>query len=303
MPPDKRATVLVTGATGKLGSFLWRHLSLTTEAWGTGRTGPAHPSERFVSCDLTDAEAVNQMFAVIKPQTCIHCAAIADPDFCERNASLCHAVNVQATGNVSRAAQKCRSRLVFCSTDFVFGNDKLTYSESDETSPLQEYGRSKVLAEWLVLETQRSAVLRLPLLYGASHTCLVAQVQAAAMNQSEFRAEGATLRYPLFIPDVASVIQRLVMTQEHDGIFHLSGPEATTKLEWARLVAQLCRQRTVSIRPAPADGATSTATRPVSIRLDDSKARDLLSFSPHSLAQGSRAALKILNEKETSDAF
>jgi dTDP-4-dehydrorhamnose reductase len=302
MPPDSQATVLVTGATGKLGGFLWRHLSLTTEAWGTARTGPAHPQERFVSCDLTDAEAVKQMFAVIKPQICIHCAAIADPDLCERIPSLCHAINVQATGNVSKAAQERASRLIFCSTDYVFGNEKLTYSESDETSPLQEYGRSKVLAERLVLQTQRSAVLRLPLLYGASQKCLVAQVRAAALNRSEFRAEGATLRYPLFIPDVASVVQRLVMTPEHDGIFHLSGPEATTKLEWARLTAQLCPQRTVSIRPS-LDGATSTAERPVSIRLDDRKARDLLSFSPRSVAQGSRAALKMLNEKERSHAF
>lgn len=91
MPPVRQSTVLVTGANGRLGGFLWRHLARTTEAWGAGRTASARPSERFVVCDLTNAEAVDLMFAVVKPQICIHCAAIADPDFCEAHVSLCRA--------------------------------------------------------------------------------------------------------------------------------------------------------------------------------------------------------------------
>jgi len=230
------------------------------------------------------------MFAVIKPQICIHCAAIADPDFCEKNASLCRAVNVQATGgNVSKAAQKCASRLIFCSTDYVFGNEKLTYSESDEASPLQEYGRSKVLAERLVLETSRGRrVLRLPLpLWCLAYmSCGSSTGQPRLNSVGGFSAEGATLRYPLFhcrcrFSGSASRHGRRNMMVF--SIFPV--PEATTKLEWAKLVAQLCPRRTVSIRPA--DGATLTAERPASIRLDDSKAeRNLLSFSPRSLAQG-----------------
>lgn len=207
---------------------------------------------------------------------------------------------MQGTENVSKAAERFASRLIFCSTDYVFGNAKRSYSESDPTSPLQEYGRTKVLAEQLILQTPRSIVLRLPLLYGGSDRCLVAQVRAAALDGSEFCTEDATLRYPLFIPDVATVVQRLVVTPEHDGIFHLSGPEATTKLEWARIVAQLCPQHSVSIRASPAGRAASIAARPDSIRLDDRKARKLLSFDPLTLVQGSRAALEMLNKKETS---
>jgi dTDP-4-dehydrorhamnose reductase len=304
MPPDKKPRVLITGATGKLGSFLWARLAAIADVWGTARHPPRRQSGWLAASDIRDMDSVSRLFSSLSPEVCIHCAAIADVDVCEANPLLCRAVNVEGTKNICRAAQQHSARVIFCSTDYVFGNDETEYSEHDETSPLQEYGRSKILGERLVLDTPGSTVLRLPLLYGTSKGCLVAQVRLAVRNRVDLMLDDVSYRYPLFIPDIVPVVRELVTATEFSGVFHLSGPERTTKLSWARTIVAMCTEQgeqPICVTASPP--SPRAARRPISIRLDDRRARELLPFEPRSLVNGSRAALQMLNKGEANGAF
>jgi S-adenosylmethionine synthetase len=49
--------------------------------------------------------------------------------------------------------------MVYISTDYVFDGNNPPYGESDETNPLNFYGKSKLDGEKVVLETSTSKVL------------------------------------------------------------------------------------------------------------------------------------------------
>lgn len=290
MPRADTPRVLVTGATGRLGGSLWRGLDLPIEPWGTGRR-PAPHCGRYVPCDLAVAASVDRIFEDVQPDCCIHCAAISDPDDCERRPELCHLINVAATENICSAARRFSVRLIVASTDYVFGNRQAVYREDDPPSPLQAYGRSKVLAEHAAMQQAGTIVLRLSLLYGSAEACFVRQVQHALREGRDLALDDTTLRYPLFIPNVVDVARALVLSPSITGVLHASGPQAITKFGWAKMIARLCGCDPSRLHPLTRGCTGAGAVRPGSIRLDDGRLRALLSFAPDPVEPGTRAVL------------
>jgi len=55
--------------------------------------------------------------------------------------------------------------LLYISTDYVFDGDKSPYKETDEPSPINEYGRLKLLGEKAVLAANPSMTYKILCLY------------------------------------------------------------------------------------------------------------------------------------------
>jgi dTDP-4-dehydrorhamnose reductase len=298
MLPVSRQRVLVTGANGRLGRFLWSNLDGRTEAWGTGRQN-APDVERYKQCDLIVASAVERMFEELRPHSCIHCAAISDPDICEQEPELCRAMNVLATENICTASRCYSVRLVFVSSDYVFGNDKHVYREDDAASPLLMYGETKLAAEHIVKQLAGSAILRVPLLYGSFDTCFVGATWRVLAQGVEAAFDDQTLRYPVFIADLLQVFSRLVASPSIAGLLHASGHEAITKFEWAAMIARLCGFDAGRLRRVRQSNSGSGAVRPGTRRLDDSKLRALMGYEPRSVLAGTQSTLAGLGRKRS----
>lgn len=296
MPPASRARVLVTGANGRLGRFLWSNLGACAEAWGTGRQS-APDVARYQQCDLAIPGAVERMFAKLRPDSCVHCAAISDPDVCERDPALCRAVNVSATEQICAISQRYSVRVIFISTDYVFGNDKQIYREDDVPSPLQAYGETKLAAEHIVKQLPDAVILRLPLLYGSSERCFVDAAWRTLARGVDAAFDDETLRYPLFIPDLLQVFGGLVAKRWIAGVLHASGSEGITKFDWAAMIARLSGLDAGRLRRTRQSDPGCGAVRPGTQRLDDSRLRDLLPYKPRSVLVGTCATLACLGRE------
>ncbi len=162
--------ILVTGATGKVGSRLAKRLA----TGGDQVRAFVRDRERaramlgdgieIVEGDLLDigslTAAVNGVDAVV------HCAAF----FRGATAEQAHAVNDLGTQHLARAAAAGEvQRFVFTSTGLVYGptGGRLA-RESDDCAPIAAYPVSKLAAERFLLSTDRLdvRVLRLPFVYG-----------------------------------------------------------------------------------------------------------------------------------------
>lgn len=162
--------ILITGATGKVGSRLAKRLAARGDQVRALVRDPGRASDalghgiELVVGDLLDPStltaAVNGVDAVV------HCAAF----FRGATAEQAHAVNDLGTQHLARAALAAEvQRFVFTSTGLVYGpNGGRLARETDDCVPIAAYPVSKLAAERFLLSTAGLdvRVLRLPFVYG-----------------------------------------------------------------------------------------------------------------------------------------
>jgi UDP-glucose 4-epimerase len=162
--------ILVTGATGKVGSRLAKRLAQRSDqvrALVRDRTRAAHLREdriELIEGDLLDADSLTT--AVRGVDVVVHCAAF----FRGATAEEAHAVNDLGTQHFASAARTASvKRFIFTSTGLVYGaTDGRLAREDDPCSPTAAYPVSKLAAErfLLAIEGLDVRVLRLPFVYG-----------------------------------------------------------------------------------------------------------------------------------------
>jgi dTDP-4-dehydrorhamnose reductase len=232
-------TLLVTGATGYLGSELLRR----TDAVGVASA----------DVDIRDAVAVGALFERLRPQAVIHTAYRRD----DRATTLDGAVNV--------AAAAAGARLVHLSTDVVFDGEKgAPYVEEDEPTPLTEYGRAKADAERAVLAEHPGAlVVRTSLIYGGARPG-PQELLAADPDATFFTDE---VRCPIQVGDLADALIELAAT-DLSGVLHVAGADRLSRHEFAELL--------VGRAVGAASTADAGVVRPRDCSLAIDRARGLL---------------------------
>lgn len=159
--------VLITGATGFIGSALAPHLaSLGHYVTALVRHPIDLPGVHTV--DFNDISAFSLAHAEGQ-DVVIHCAGVAHDN--DADDSLYHHVNVVGTEAVTRhCVQAGVRRLVYLSSIKVHGDtSSKPLNEHSALHPDDAYGRSKLEAERIVLaqSTIEAIVVRIPLVYGA----------------------------------------------------------------------------------------------------------------------------------------
>lgn len=188
---DNTHTVLVTGATGFIGTSTVRHLS--GEGFrvlaGIRRLGsPIQPGcDPFLMEDgqsSINADALKGIFAIV------HSAGLAHVEM-EDDESEYVRVNALLTKELAQAAAAAGiKKFIFLSSTRVLGNTTRANVPIDETAPVSPtgpYGYSKLLAEQYLEEVGRGSpmqiyILRLPVVYGPGAKANIAKVFSFASS-------------------------------------------------------------------------------------------------------------------------
>ncbi|RYY19992.1 MAG: dTDP-4-dehydrorhamnose reductase [Chitinophagaceae bacterium] len=144
--------ILVTGANGQLGKSVASLASIYPQFAFT-----------FVNREqlsITNAVAVDQVFGDVRPNFVINAAAYTAVDKAETDVEGATAVNSTAPGMLAAASKKAGARFIHVSTDYVFsGTSETPYTEDHPTDPVNQYGRSKLAGELLVMKENASAII------------------------------------------------------------------------------------------------------------------------------------------------
>ena len=254
--------LLVTGGTGYLGGELMRR----APALGTWLTSePTAPGD-WLRLDVRDSVAVRRELERRRPAGVIHTAYRQDD----------RATTLDGAAAVAEAAASVGARLVHVSSDVIFdGTKRGPYTEEDPPSPITDYGRAKADAERAVRAAHSGAlVVRTSLIYGGSepgrHERLAREAAEGRGRLGFFEDE---LRSPVLVGDLAGALLELAGRDE-EGILHVAGPDAVSRYEFARLLAQAHGLSGERIPRARLAG--SGLVRPANCVLDSSRARTLL---------------------------
>jgi dTDP-4-dehydrorhamnose reductase len=91
---------------------------------------------------------MDQVLDTVHPQIIVNAAAFTAVDLAEAEESLATRINGDAVGQLGRWAVANNALVVHISTDYVFaGRASEPYTEDAPTSPLNAYGRSKLVGE------------------------------------------------------------------------------------------------------------------------------------------------------------
>lgn len=234
--------VLVTGASGQLGSYLLRHLVSQQRheivAWSGSRGGtssgiPLRP------VDLTDANQVRDAFQEDRPAVIIHAAAVSRIDLCYAQPELAESVNVRGTRQLVSLAADHASRFIYVSTDLVFDGRKGHYVERDLPRPLSRYGQSKLAAEQVVLQWPDAAVVRVSLLFGPSlngQPSFFDQQLAGLREGRPVKLFTDEWRTPLSLATAATALVE-VAASNLAGVLHIGGPERMSRWQMGQQLA------------------------------------------------------------------
>lgn len=219
--------ILITGATGQLGSELCRVLAQDTVI----------PKD-LPDFDLTRSDIVDQIVDA-RPDVIIHAGAYTDVDGAEREPDRATAVNVTGTELVATAAARTGARLVYVSTDYVFdGTQQVPYREEDRPHPLNHYGLTKWQGEQAVLSSGAKAlVIRTAWLYGRQGKNFVKSIMRAAQEQPVLNVVDDQRGCPTYAGDLAATIVQLLQ-RDVDGIVHVTNRGHCTWHEFAQAIVQ-----------------------------------------------------------------
>jgi len=159
--------VLVTGGAGYIGSHMVKYLikkkcSVTViDNLSTGYRN-AVKNCTFVQGDLADQQLIEEVLAETHFDAVFHFAA-----FSQVGESVVHPLkyfrnNVSNTANLLHAMEQAKVRyLVYSSSAAVYGEPEGdSISESDPTSPINPYGRSKLVTENLIKDCSAASDLK-----------------------------------------------------------------------------------------------------------------------------------------------
>lgn len=277
--------IFITGGTGFIGRHLielWQHTA--HEITIVARTIDASLFPENVNCksiDITDEAAIKAAIILAEPDVVIHSAAMSKPNDCEIQRELCNLINVKATQHIIDACKTINARLVFMSTDFVFGHNG-PYCEADTYCPVNYYGESKVLAERLVLDSElHYAIVRTVMVYGKKlpqqNNTFLHWVKDNLEQQKTIKVFTDQFRSVTYVNDLCRGIDSII-DKGFRGIVHLCGETVFTPFELAREVADYLRVDKNLILPVTKETFPEAAVRPENSVLLIDKAKQQLDY-------------------------
>jgi dTDP-4-dehydrorhamnose reductase len=223
--------LLITGATGTLGQAFARICE---------KRGLAYHLLSRAQLNIADQASVTAAFKQYEPWAVVNAAGYVRVDEAEANAAICRRENVTGPACLAKTCAKGELPLVTFSSDMVFNGEKTEpYVESDLTTPLNVYGKSKADAEHRVLvDCLGALVVRTSAFFGPwDRYNFVYDVISDLANGRTVSAAGDINISPTYVPDLVNATLDLLIDGER-GIWHLANPAIVTWAGFARLVAE-----------------------------------------------------------------
>jgi len=264
--------VLLIGANGQLGTDMNR---VFRDAGDT-----VFP---FVHAqlDVCSEPRVAEVLAETKPDVVLNTAAYHRVEECEKKSDLAFQVNGTGAMNLAIACQRAGAILVHFSTDYVFGGyaKNSPYEETDRPAPLNVYGASKVLGEYLIPDyTDRYFILRVCGLYGVAGSSgkggnFVETMLRKGSAGEVLRVVDDQLLTPTYTVDLAEAVRKVVVTGKF-GLYHLSSEGECSWYEFARHIFDFAGIQ-AKLSPVESSEFASPVKRPSYSVLSNAKARAL----------------------------
>lgn len=265
---SKPKTVLVTGGTGFVGTYVCRLLGQQGQAAIAVGVEPFSEESRFVLAeaadtaqfvrgDVCDPQGLETICAHYAPDAIVHAAGLVGHDTSLADPAKTYAVNIGGTVNVFEAARRAKiGKILLLSSNAAYQRkERDVFDETHPTTsiyagnPNAHYGASKVAAEQVALAYQTfhgidTLALRITSVYGfgmkPGQMQLKQIVEGAANGQTvKIASGGRVVRDYTYVEDTAAGIVAILNSDTRSiaqRVFNISRGELTSTFDIAAAV-------------------------------------------------------------------
>ena len=227
--------------------------------------------------DILNKPSIEKLFQNTRPDIVINCVANTQIDFLEKNPDIATNINSIGTKNIAEVCSNQNCRLIHISTDNVFDGIQGMYSETDSTNPVNEYGKSKVLAEKFIEECIDNYVIIRTNFFGIDPKGrdLISQFIKTIKSKKPFFGFVDIKYTPLEIDNLSELIIETSLTK-FNGLLHLASNEIISKYDLILKTAKILSLNTSLIKKGSIRELNCDAKRPMNTSLKNKKAKTLL---------------------------
>jgi len=224
--------------------------------------------------DITDPRQLKGV--VDLADAVVNCAAYTNVDGAEGEAGVAYEVNAAAVGRLGELAGAAGKWVLHVSTDFVFdGQSQEPYRETDTPNPINEYGRTKLAGERLLMESGcRSCIVRVEWTYGLAGNNFPAKLLERTKSGGQVKVVDDQFGSPTATAEAAKAMCAL-LRQKPEGIFHFASEGYASRYEVAKFIFDRLGVD-IKLLPCKTSDFVSPARRPLNSRFDCSKIKNLL---------------------------
>lgn len=238
--------ILITGKDGQVGWELQRAFASLGKIYAYGRE----------ELNLQQPDSISKTIREIKPDLIINAAAYTAVDKAEVEQEAARQINAEAPGIMAEEAKKCGAVFVHYSTDYVFnGAANRPYVETDSTSPLNIYGKTKLQGELAVMAVSgKHLILRTSWVYGARGKNFLLTMLKLAKERELLKIVGDQVGAPTWSRSIAETTSQIVDSalnksdsNDFSGIYHLTAGGVTSWFGFAEQIFHLSKQKGYSV--------------------------------------------------------
>ena len=218
--------ILITGILGQLGYDLAKELK---------KRGKEFIAPSLEELELTTEAGAKDFILAKKPDIVIHCAAYTAVDKAESEQELALTVNGFGTRWVAEACRDVGAKMIYISTDYVFGGDGHTpYEVDDEKKPVNIYGRSKLLGEDAVTAiVEKHFIVRTSWVFGINGNNFIKTMLRLAETRKKINVVNDQFGSPTYTVDLAKLLADMAETEKY-GTYHASNEGFCSWSDFAR---------------------------------------------------------------------
>ena len=177
--------------------------------------------------DIRNKNVLEELVAMHRPAAVINSVAMVGIAPCEDQPAETFAINTTPAMHLAKSCSRAGSIFVQFSTHAVFDGLKDTpYTEDDAPNPVNIYGASKLMSEYLALNmTERHYVLRFSTLFGKRRNNamgFVDKVLKKLEDNTPLRIADDRMDTPTYAADAARELFKLIESEKPFGLYHIA---------------------------------------------------------------------------------
>ena len=269
------SSYLIFGGSGLLGSS-WANSQLLNNdnvAIVTHNANSDLNKVKKYSVNSSSMEEIENLINTFKPSIIINSAGITDIEKCENNYQLAYEANVNLPKKISKISKNNGIKFIHISTDHLFDGKKANYSEEDAIFPLNNYAKTKALAEEEVLKNNDKSLIIRSNFYGwgpKNRKSFSDLIFDNLSNKKEIFLFEDVFFSPLYMKDLIN-FSNFLLFKNLRGVFNLSSNERISKLDFGKKIARTFNFDLNLIIPTSIEERKDLVLRPKDMSLSNKK--------------------------------